>query len=77
MGSEKNMHGGARKGSGQPPLGGNGAGESRNIAVRLPESLHEKLDALAQESGSSKSEVVRIALERGIDEIQNQKNQEL
>lgn len=74
---KKQQHGGKRKGCGHPPLGGNGAGESRSIVVRLPAQLHDKLDALAKESWRSKSEVVRIAIERGIDEIKNQKNQEL
>ena len=59
--------GGKRAGSGSPPLGGKGSGESRNIVVRLPADMHDMLDALSKQCAISKSSVVRTALEHWID----------
>ena len=59
--------GGKRPNAGNPPLGGKGSGESRNIIVRLPASMHDTLDALSEQFAISKSSVVRTALEHWID----------
>ena len=62
----KTNRGGKRPNSGNPPLGGKGSGESRNIIVRLPASLHDALDALSEQCAISKSSAVRTALEHWI-----------
>ena len=63
----KTNRGGKRPNSGNPPLGGKGSGESRNIIVRLPASMHDALDALSEQCDSSKSEVARNAIKNWID----------
>ena len=62
-------HGGARAGAGNPPLGGACAGESRNLVVRLPMQIHNRLEALSTKAGRTKSEVAREILARGLDEL--------
>lgn len=48
--------------------GGQSAGESRNLVVRLPSQMHDQLDVLSAQTGRTKSEVARELLARGLDE---------
>lgn len=61
--------GGARTGAGGPALGGQTAGESRNLVVRLPAQMHDQLDVLSEKTGLTRSEVARAALARGLDDL--------
>ena len=63
----KTNRGGKRPNAGNPPLGGKGSGESRNIVVRLPADMHDMLDAQSEQFTNSKSSVVRTELEHWID----------
>ena len=65
--------GGARAGAGNPALGGQSAGESRNLVVRLPPQMHDQLNELAAQTGRKKSEVARELLARGLLDEPSQK----
>ena len=62
MTSSNPKKGGARDGAGGPALGGQDAGESRNLIVRLPAQMHDQLDAISSLRGRTKSETVREVL---------------
>ena len=62
--------GGKRENSGLPPLNGPGAGQSRVLTARLPDSLHAQIDALhAQLGEGTRTDAVRLALEAGISSL--------
>ena len=62
--------GGKRESSGLPPLNGPGAGQSRVLTARLPDSLHAQIDALhAQLGEGTRTDAVRLALEAGISSL--------
>ena len=62
--------GGTREKSGLPPLNGPGAGQSRVLTARLPDSLHAQIDALhAQLGEGTRTDAVRLALEAGISSL--------
>ena len=67
MPSSNQKKGGARAGAGGPALGGQAAGESRNLVVRLPAQMHDQLDELAAQTKQTRSEAARAALARGLD----------
>ena len=67
MSESKKKHGGKREGSGLPALNGPGAGQSRVLTARLPDTLHAQIDALhAQLGKGTRTDAVRLALEAGI-----------
>ena len=60
-------HGGKREGSGLPALNGLGAGQSRVLTARLPDTLHAQIDALHAQLGTgTRTDAVRLALEAGL-----------
>lgn len=61
--------GGQRPGSGQPPLGGKSAGESKNLVVRLAPDQHQRIDLLAEQTGSNRSDAARAALDAGLAQL--------
>lgn len=66
MSNPKEKRGGKRENSGLPPLNGPGAGQSRVLTARLPDSLHAQIDALhAQLGEGTRTDAVRLALEAG------------
>ena len=70
MSESKKKHGGKREGSGLPALNGLGAGQSRVLTVRLPDTLHAQLDALHTQLGKgTRTDAVRLALEAGLSRL--------
>ena len=67
--TKQKTRGGQRAGAGGPALGGASAGESRNLVVRLPETMHDQLDVLAEHANQTRSEAARAALARGLDDL--------
>ena len=62
MGKKKAQHGGKRPGAGRPP---GPEGKAVTMAVSVPESLLERLDALADAKEWSRSKAVTEAI-RGL-----------
>ena len=66
MSNHKEKRGGKRENSGLPALNGPGAGQSRVLTARLPDSLHAQIDALHAQLGTgTRTDAVRLALEAG------------
>ena len=69
MSNSKPGRDGQRPGSGQPALGGAAVGESKNLVVRLAPDQHQRIDQLAEQSGSNRSDAARAALDAGLAQL--------
>lgn len=68
MSGQKKRSGGPRPGAGRPPKTSSNAA-TYTLGVRLPDDLRMRLETAARASGRKKSEIVKQAIEKYLENI--------